>query len=259
MRTLVLSTILFLTLTALANTPIAPKGEGAEKPGEEKFPSAEMPPLVHKEIEKTKQDLQAKLNQTAKLLADLEDQRTKAFARSKTQAQVDLGGVEYLNKYDALISARYVDDRHEYDPGIVISKEDLEAINKLFENYLQMKPLQGVVSSGQARRTLKWGVDRLKEISDERNSPNEENNSDYQIIAKQKKDAERKMEELKHQASKLGFDLNGDPTGYAEAPAQVVPTGDAAPAASKAEANGPTESRAPASSGKGTLFKVKRK
>ncbi len=203
-----------ILLTVLASSCLIPAAalalETTQPPQtQEKFPAAEMPELVRKEYTKEQQELQGKLARAQSLLADLESQKAQAFDKSKSLAQVDAAGVETLRKFDTLLTVRYVDgETKEFAPGLGLSNEDVENVNKLFENFLAMRPLKAPASAGKARHMVAWGVERLQDAAKTHDSPNEDNNSELEILARKIAEAAKNVEQVKVLALRLGVELS---------------------------------------------------
>jgi len=164
-------------------------------------------PVVQNEYAKQQTELEAKLVKQKRLLRDLKNQEDKATEASKAEAQVDTTGLSAMKRYDTLMTGRYATDQGDFQGWKTLSAEDIENINKLFETYLHSKPLSGRVSAGQAHNQLDWGMSRLEELSKMHRSPNSENNSDLEIIAHQRQEAEAAVKSVNNMADRLGLKL----------------------------------------------------
>lgn len=198
---------IFIEVGALGIVLVSAISAAADEAG--KFPAAEAPPVVRAEFDKTQQSLTAKLSEVRKKAAALEAAKTAAFAGAKNQEVVLRKGIESFTRYHQLIGAKYVSaDGSRFEPGLELEAEDIANINKLFESFLHASPLRGKVSAGQARNMLNWGVKRAEEVASQLGSPDEENNSELQIIAKQLTDLRTEEQKLLNQAESLGVQLN---------------------------------------------------
>lgn len=181
------------------------------------------PEFVGEEIQREQEKLQAKLIENRKRIAELDSRRSQVIARSEAHSQVLLQGEELFRKYGNLLSVRYVNDRGRYQSGMEISQKDVAHVNRLFETYLQATPLQEKASAGYARRLLEWGAQRLNKLAKVHAAPTEKNNSELQLIAKQKRDARLSIENITALAQRLKVPLNPDAdTATASAPAPAA-------------------------------------
>jgi hypothetical protein len=172
--------------------------------------------MVHQEYGKTHQQLQNELSQLNLRRAELEKQKAQARTISKQMVRVDDTGIQNLQAYDTLLRARYGDEKGKFQEGMELKPSDIENINNLFQSYLAMNALWGRVSAGQAQRVIHWGVGRLKELKSEHESPSEDNNSVFQIVARGLEEVDRQQERVLELADEIGVKLNPKSTAVAE-------------------------------------------
>lgn len=164
--------------------------------------------IVQGEYLKVQSELSQSLGLSRKTLRTLEMEKKKAILASQAQANVEQTGMDALKKYDLLLTIRYADERGTYQSNREISQKDQENLNKLFDTYLRSTPILGRTSVGHARRMIEWGVKRLEDLAKAHNDPNESNNPDLEIIAKQATDTEMKIKTVTELAGRLGIKLN---------------------------------------------------
>lgn len=187
-----------MSLILASSAPLAVAAEKVTGP---------MSPIVKEEFRITKEDLKQSLTSAKKRIADVEAARGKVVAQSKEQAATDLNWADHLRKYDILIGARYVDEKGEYSPSMEITAHDVDNLNKLFDEYLRSRPFVGRVTASKARKVLNEGQEQLKELSSVHGDPTIGNNSELEIMAKVKLDAEREIKKTLMLAEQLNFDL----------------------------------------------------
>jgi len=163
--------------------------------------------LVSSEVATTKKEFQATYNDLKKNLHQLESERVQAIEAAKLQSRKDQEGIKAFETYDTLIASRYVDPSGKYLSSSEVSKKDHDNLNALFETYLRTNPLVGRLSAGHARKYLKWGISRLKELADYNASPSEDNNPHLEILARLKKDSETRLQTVTQLAGRLGVKL----------------------------------------------------
>ena len=171
---------------------------------------AHVPQFVHVEYDKSHQDLATKAAGLKKKMVDMESEKARIFAEAKSQSIFATNGIEAFKKYDVLVEGRYVNDKGEYEHGLQIAQGDVDNINKLFQNFVNATPLQGRISAGQARKTIAWGMEQLKEREKTHASPTESNNSDLEIIGYQTRQAERQLQVTIQLAAQLGLTISPD-------------------------------------------------
>jgi hypothetical protein len=188
------SLIVMLSLAFILNHPLMAADGGS--------------PLVQSEYAKAQTQLEGQMTAVQKTLKGLEEAKLKSIQASKTQAETDMEGIRELKRYYTLLLSRYSNDNGQFQPWRVLAHEDFDNINKLFDTYLQTKPLRGRVSAGQSDHTLDWGMGRLEEIYKMHKSPNADNSSDLEILSHQIKEAEASAKAVKAHADRLGLSLN---------------------------------------------------
>lgn len=163
--------------------------------------------LVSSEVATTKQEFQNTFNDLKRSLHQLEAERLQAIEAAKLQSKKDNEGIKAFETYDTLIASRYVDKEGKYQSSLEVAKKDHENLNSLFENYLRINPLVGRLSAGHARKYLKWGISRLKELADYNADPDEDNNPHLEILARLKKESETRLDTVTQLAGRLGVKL----------------------------------------------------
>jgi hypothetical protein len=116
--------------------------------------------------------------------------------------------LEILKKFEMLMTIRYIDDKGVFQPGLEISVNDTENLNKLLENSLHWKPLQGRTSAGHAVRILQKAKERLQDEIKEHGDPTVNNNSDLEIIEKTEQQILTQMKTIQETAAKLNLNLS---------------------------------------------------
>lgn len=164
--------------------------------------------LVSSEVATTQQEFQNTFNDLKRSLHQLEAERAQAIESAKLQSKKDQEGIKAFTTYDTLIASRYVDSKGNYLSSLEVSKKDHENLNSLFENYLRTNPLVGRLSAGHARKYLKWGMNRLKELAEYNAAPDEDNNPHLEILARLKKESETRLQTVTQLAGRLGVKLD---------------------------------------------------
>jgi hypothetical protein len=166
-----------------------------------------VPQFVHVEYDKSHQDLATKAAGLKKKMVDMDAEKSRIFADAKSQQIFAGNGIEAMKKYDVLVEGRYANDKGEYERGLQLAQGDVDNINKLFQNFMNAMPLQGRVSAGQARRTIAWGMEQLKDREKLQSTPLESNNSDLEIIGYETRQAERQLQVTIQLAAQLGLTI----------------------------------------------------
>ena len=166
-------------------------------------------------------------------LVDIEDQRKKMVEVGKKLAAVNDEGIDVFEKGKVLLKMKYVSEPKKVEPGMEVSAEDMKFLNTIFKKYLYSEPFQYRYSVGQALKKLDAGIDELKNIKKINLDPDNENNSELEILAKKEADTKLEIEKMTKQALEIGLDLNkmgDDPVPDIAGP---DPTGKKADAAAK--------------------------
>lgn len=202
----------------------------------QKVATADIQPLVKGEYGRTQQDLQWELTKLKQRQVELETQRDKARDAATAEAETNRNGIKVFKEYDRLLSVRYSSKTGDFEPGVEISSKEVENINQLFQSHLRTVALSGGrISAGNARRSLEWGIERLGKYEDWNTSPNEQNNSDFEIIAKQLHDVDSDVERVMDLADKIDVKLNPDAALASVTPPEKVEKA-ASPKATRAPA-----------------------
>ncbi len=191
----------------------------------------EMSPIIREEFRRAREELKSQLGESKKRIADLEAARAKIVAHYKKLGAQEKSWIEHLRKYDLLIVARNSDDKAEYVPVKEVAQRDIDNLNKLFDDYVQMRPFSGRLTAEQTRKFIDEGREKLGFLSKMHTDPSEKNTPDLAIVAKEKMDAEREVRRVTVLAQQLGFDLSKD-IQYADIPTK---RSDRAPASVTAE------------------------
>lgn len=217
----------------------------------------EMSPIVKEEFRITKEELRTNLANNRRKLQDLEAQRQKTIQALQKQAQNETAWIEHLRKYDILVQGRYVDPKGDYFPQAEVSERDMGNFNKLFDDYLQLRPVAGRITAAQARKILETGMDKLKDLVKIHKEPTESNSQELALILRYKEETDKDIKKILNLAQMLGFDLNtadgtsqyaGAGTTTNVAPTAGGVTSSAAPA--RAPASAPASSGAKPAAGK---------
>lgn len=163
--------------------------------------------LVSSEVAATKQEFQRTYSDLKRNLHQLQMEQEQAIEKAKLQSKKDQEGIKAFETYDTLIASRYVDSAGKYQRSQEVSKKDHDNLNSLFENYLRTNPLVGRLSAGHARKYLKWGISRLKELAEYNRSPDEDNNPHLEILARLTKENEMRLQTVTQLAGRLGVKL----------------------------------------------------
>ncbi|MBI2712545.1 MAG: hypothetical protein HYX41_06815, partial [Bdellovibrio sp.] len=99
-------------------------------------------------------------------------------------------------------------EKGEYVAVKEISKHDQDNLNKIFEDYLQMKPFSGRLTAEETRKLIAEGAEKLGAFSKDHMNPSEGNNTELAIVADLKKQTEKELVRVAYLAKLLGFDLS---------------------------------------------------
>ena len=160
--------------------------------------------LVHNEYQITQNEADTLLRQANDRLAKLKLMKVKAIALSKKQGEAELNGKKLMDKYAALLVAKYHNAKDEFEAGSIISEKDQLNIGKLFQGYLYAQPLKGQTSAGEAKRILEIGSRSLDEMAKAHLNPTEKNNSQLEILEYQVQNAEAVLKRANNLALALG-------------------------------------------------------
>lgn len=212
-----------LLLTGLING-------GSLRADDKTINNPEMSPIIREEFRRAREELKTQLGDAKKRIADLEVARQKIIAHYKKLGAQEKVWIEHLRKYDLLIVARNSDEKADYVPVKEVAVRDVDNLNKLFDEYVQMRPFSGRITAEQTRKFIEEGRDKLAYLSKMHLEPVEKNTPDLAIVAREKVDAEKEVRRVTILAAQLGFDLNKD-IQYADIP---MKRGDRAPASAPA-------------------------
>lgn len=149
------------------------------------FSAEDIPSQVGGELKSLYDSAQMDLGRAMKRVEELKGQKEKALSDAQKQKKTDEEGINLLTSYTVVIGNRYVNEKSEFEPGMLASTKDQEIMNHIFERYLHIVPFRGKTSAGEAVRTLTWGISRLGELLKQHRSPSETNNADLEMIAYQ--------------------------------------------------------------------------
>lgn len=174
--------------------------------------------MVREQYAVTQRALQTELSQAQQHIKALQAERAAAIERASSRAKLQSTGMELLKKYDALISARYVDKKGEFVSGLEIAQTDIDNLNDLLKAHLSIVPLSGRVSAGQSRKVISWAVDRLSDQASDNRSPSESNNSELEILGTMQRAEEARSKRALNLAESLGLRLDPKLSHKPEAP-----------------------------------------
>ncbi|MBL7715385.1 MAG: hypothetical protein JNL01_07930 [Bdellovibrionales bacterium] len=161
--------------------------------------------------------MKTQLAEGKKRIADLDALKVKVVAQYKKLGAQEKAWIEHFKKYDLLVMSRYVNETGEFVPEKEVSAHDTDNLNKLSDEYLQMRPFYGRLTAVECRKTIDKNSEKLGELSRLHLDPSEGNTPELAIIAKERKDAERDVTKVNFLAKQLGFDLAKD-IQYADIP-----------------------------------------
>ena len=196
----------------------------------------QMNSVVETEYRATQTQLQSGLNQARSKVKMLEGQKSEALQRAAEKAATTATGQTQFKQFYTLIKNRYINKKAVFEPAMEVSSKDIENINDLFKSYLSMTVFFGRVSAGQAVKKLEYGMEKLDELAQIYGSPTESNNSELEIIGKQIRDEEAKIERTQQLASALSLKLDTE-TPVAAAPRVVIHEAVTAPAPKRSPAS----------------------
>jgi hypothetical protein len=159
---------------------------------------------------RSKQELQTEVANSNAHIQELEKEKEQAIQAAKVRIPAAQEGITLLKKYDTLLRARYVDEEGSFEPATELGADDRDKINQLLKVYLHWTPLKlkSRISAGKARKTIADGIDTLKEWVSNYDSPDEDNNSDVEIISKQIQDEKQNVALLCETANNLGYKID---------------------------------------------------
>ncbi len=161
--------------------------------------------MVQNEFQITQNEAKTTLNDATERLAFLKKLKEKAVFESKKVGTAELNGKNLMDKYAALLLAKYHNKQDEFEAGFVISEKDQFNINRLFQGYLASQPLKDQTSAGEAKRILEIGSKALEEKSKAHLNPSEKNNSQLEILEYQVQNAEAVLKKATNLAAALGI------------------------------------------------------
>lgn len=188
----------------------------------------EMSPIVREEFRRAREELKAQLAEGKKRIADLDALRLKVIAEYKKLGAKEKAWIEHFKKYDLLVMSRYVNETGEFVPAKEVSAHDTDNLNKLSDEYLQMRPFYGRLTAVETRKKIEKNQEKLGELVSIHSDPTDGNTPELAIITKEKSDATRDVTKVQFLAKQLGFDLAKD-IQYADIPVKK----DRAPASAK--------------------------
>jgi hypothetical protein len=133
-----------------------------------------------------------------------------AVQRAKARVEFFQTGQELLQKYLKLIKAKYIDDEGKFQDSYEISLTDRENINKLTFGFLKSNELRGRVSAHRALKFLEQSMSEINQRIKVSESPDENNNSELEILSKKLVDEKEKMESIYETAKSAGLNINKD-------------------------------------------------
>lgn len=132
----------------------------------------------------------------------------EAVEAARHHAPHTRSGIEYFEKYDALLTSRYVDEEGAFDPGAELTPVDRENLVRIHQGYLREMPFQGALSAGKARSAIKHSIRKLKTILAAEESPAAGNSSEIQILTRMIEVEEEKIDGLRKKAKALSLKLD---------------------------------------------------
>lgn len=178
---------------------------------------------VGNELQLMQTTIQSELERTDKKIADLQAAKESAINRSKISAENERSAIDLLKTFSILIQGRYVNEQGEYQDGLELNEKDRRFLNLAFNKYLHTTPIQEKTSTGEARRTIDWGVKRLQEVAKIHAEPTEMNNSDLELIALNLKQSQKTRKRFAELAERLSASseakMAGGNKGSARTPA----------------------------------------
>ena len=155
-------------------------------------------------------NFQVEYDQAKGRLQVLEEGREEVIKKSKNKVGFYEQGIQLLKKYTALIKAKYLDEEGVFQEATEISIHDRENINQLTFGFLKINGLKGRVS---AKKTIQFIEDHISELYQRiklSENPDENNNSELQILVKKIQDEREKMEYIFETAKNSGVMVNKD-------------------------------------------------